>query len=169
KTFDGKKLLFLFAILMIAVGLVMLRPRKMADRETGQPERLNMTGLLAVAVAALAVGVLSGFFGIGGGFLIVPGLLFSTGMPMIFAIGSSLLSVGSFGLTTAVNYAASGLVNWAVAVEFILGGVIGGLLGTRLAIHLAGRRDALNRIFAGLVFAVAVYMLYRNAASFGLA
>ncbi|ABQ32239.1 MULTISPECIES: sulfite exporter TauE/SafE family protein [Acidiphilium] len=169
KAFDGKKLLFLFAILMITVGLLMLRPRRVADGTAGQAERLNAATLLAVAAAALTVGALSGFFGIGGGFLIVPGLLFSTGMPMIFAIGSSLLSVGSFGLTTAVNYAASGLVNWPVAVEFIVGGVIGGLIGTRLAIHLAGRRAALNRIFAGLVFVVAVYMLYKNAASFGLA
>jgi uncharacterized membrane protein YfcA len=50
-----------------------------------------------VVLAALVVGALSGFFGIGGGFLIVPGLLFSTGMPMIQAIGSPLLSVGRSG------------------------------------------------------------------------
>jgi hypothetical protein len=55
---------------------------------------------LPVASAALGVDALSGLFGIGGGFLIVPGLLFSTGMPMICAIGSSLLAVGAFGLTT---------------------------------------------------------------------
>jgi uncharacterized membrane protein YfcA len=48
-------------------------------------------------------------------FLIVPGLLFSTGMPMIFAISSSLLAVGTFGLTTAISYGIPGLINWPVA------------------------------------------------------
>lgn len=170
KSFDGKKLLFLFAILMIVVGVLMLRPRKAPEAAAGHGgEHLTLATVIAVAIAALLVGTLSGFFGIGGGFLIVPGLLFSTGMPMIFAIGSSLLSVGSFGLTTALNYATSGLVDWLVAVEFIAGGVVGGLVGTRLAVHLAGKRAALNRIFAGLVFVVALYMLYKNAAAFGLA
>ncbi len=171
KQFDGKKLLFLFAILMIVVGVLMLRrkaPPAAAAGLAGQTETLDVTTAIKVCIAALLVGALSGFFGIGGGFLIVPGLLFSTGMPMIFAIGSSLLSVGTFGLTTAVNYAMSGLVSWAVAVEFIVGGVAGGLIGTNLAVALAPRRAALNRVFAGLVFVVAIYMLYRNAASFGV-
>jgi uncharacterized protein len=92
----------------------------------------------------------------------VPGLLFSTGMPMIFAVGSSLFAVGSFGLTTAVNYAASGLVNWLVAAEYIAGGIVGGLLGMRVSIHLAPRKAALNRVFAAFVFLIAAYMLYRN-------
>ena len=61
----------------------------------------------------------------GGGFLIVPGLILATGMPMINAIGTSLLAVGAFGLATALNCAASGLVDWAVATEFILGGLGG--------------------------------------------
>ncbi len=116
-----------------------------------------------VAGAALLVGVLSGFFGIGGGFLIVPGLLFSTGMPMICAVGSSLLAVGGFGLTTAINYGCSGLVDWTVAAEYIAGGVAGGLLGMRLCNRLAPHKDALNKVFAGFVFIVALYMIYRNA------
>ena len=47
------------------------------------------------------------FFGIGGGFLIVPGLMLGSGMPILNAIGSSLFSVGGFGLTTAISYALS--------------------------------------------------------------
>lgn len=169
KAFDGKRLLFLFAILMIIVGALMLRRRRSAAAAANQSdEQLTLTMVLMVSVAALIVGALSGFFGIGGGFLIVPGLLFSTAMPMIFAIGSSLLSVGAFGLATALNYAVSGKVDWLVAIEFIAGGVLGGLFGTRLAIVLSSRRAALNKVFAGLVFVVALYMLYRNAQSFGL-
>ena len=163
KTFDGQRLLFLFAILTVVVGVMMLRrgARPRVVRHASD-ERLTAVAVAEIAVAALLVGMLSGFFGIGGGFLIVPGLLFSTGMPMIFAVGSSLLAVGSFGLTTALNYAASGFVNWPVATEYIAGGIIGGLIGMRLSIHLAPRKAALNRVFAGFVFVVAAYMLYRN-------
>jgi uncharacterized membrane protein YfcA len=70
-----------------------------------------------LVAVGLVVGAISGFFGIGGGFLIVPGLMLGSGMPILNAIGSSLLSVGSFGLTTAVNYALSGLVEWTIALR----------------------------------------------------
>lgn len=164
KTFDGQRLLFLFAMLMIVVGMMMLRRSTRSDAASrAQEERLTAAAVAKVATAALLVGMLSGFFGIGGGFLIVPGLLFSTGMPMIFAVGSSLLAVGSFGLTTAVNYGWSGLVDWPVAAEYLAGGVAGGILGMRLCNRLAPRKAALNKVFAGLVFVVAAYMLYRNA------
>jgi uncharacterized protein len=167
KIFDGQKLLFMFAILMVVVGVLMLRrgSRLEVIRHPSE-ERLTPSAIAKIAVAALLVGMLSGFFGIGGGFLIVPGLLFSTGMPMIFAVGSSLLAVGSFGLTTAVNYASSGLVDWPVAAEYIAGGVVGGLIGMRLSNHLAPRKAALNRVFAGFVFVVATYMLYRDLGAF---
>ena len=168
KAFDGKKLLFLFAILMIVVGMLMLR-RHVDKQPAPLPgDRIGLKKAGRTGTVALAVGALSGFFGIGGGFLIVPGLLFATGMPMIFAIGSSLLSVGTFSLATAVNYAISGQVEWRVALEFILGGVMGGLLGTKLATSLSTSKDVLNRVFAGLVFAVAIYMLYNNAAAVGV-
>ncbi|HEX2939652.1 MAG TPA: sulfite exporter TauE/SafE family protein [Rhodopila sp.] len=167
KAFNGKRLLFLFAILMIVVGVVMLR-RRHDSATASDTERLTVGVVAKIAGAALLVGALSGFFGIGGGFLIVPGLIFATGMPMINAVGSSLLSVGSFGVTTAVNYAMSGLIAWVLAAEFIGGGVIGGLLGMRLALRLSGQRGTLTRIFAGLIFVVAAYMLYRNAAALGL-
>ena len=108
------------------------------------------------------VGLVSGFFGIGGGFLIVPGLILATGMPMINAIGTSLFAVGMFGLATALSYAASGLVNWPVAGEYILGGVGGGVLGMRAAISLAGQRQTFTRLFAGIIFAVAFYILWRG-------
>jgi len=169
KSFDGKRLIFLFAILMIVVGVLVLRRGQAAPpaggRGTERPASLRSIG--QVCLTALVVGCLAGFFGIGGGFLIVPGLLFSTGMPMIYAVGSSLLAVGSLGLTTAVNYATSGLVDWPIAAEYIAGGIAGGVLGTMLAVKLATRKAALNRIFAVLIFVVAGYMLYRNAAAMG--
>jgi uncharacterized membrane protein YfcA len=120
-------------------------------------------------LSAGIVGMLSGFFGIGGGFLIVPGLVFATGMPMLAAIGSSLFSVGTFGLTTAVNYARSGLLDWTVAVLYIAGGIAGGVIGARLATHLGkNSKGTLNLIFAALVAVVALYMIYRNMSAFGI-
>jgi uncharacterized membrane protein YfcA len=163
KNFDGQKLLFLFAILMIVVGVLMLR-KKPDSANAAQPtaERLKLKTMGKEGVTALVVGALSGFFGIGGGFLIVPGLVFSTGMAMIQAIGSSLFSVGTFGLTTAVNYALSGKVDWPVAIEFIVGGALGGIAGARLAGVLSQRKAMLTHIFAGFIFVVALYMLYKT-------
>jgi uncharacterized protein len=105
---------------------------------------------------------LSGFFGIGGGFLIVPSLMLATGMPIINAVSSSLVAVTAFGLTTAASYAWSGLISWELAGLFIGGGLLGGLAGTRSARSLSERRGALNIIFAAVVIAVAIYMLVRN-------
>jgi uncharacterized protein len=157
KAVAGNRLLLLFGVLMIAVGLLMLLPRrgsKAAEPSSPSPLLLGMV--------AVGVGLLAGLFGIGGGFLIVPGLVFATGMPMINAIGSSLLAVASFGVTTALSYAASGLVNWAVAAEFIVGGTIGGLVGLKLAMNLAEYKGVLNRVFAAFIFIVAAYMIYRS-------
>lgn len=156
---DGKNLLFLFGLVMVVVGLLMLRPRRDTQAE---PRPVDLRMCAVTAAAAVATGAASGFFGIGGGFLIVPALIFATGMPTISAIGSSLLAVGTFGLATALNYARAGLVDWPLAAEFILGGLIGGALGMLLATRLSASKTALNRIFAVLVLVVAVYVIVRN-------
>lgn len=163
KLVDGERLLFLFGLLMVLVGIMMLRPRR-ASASAERPADLR-TCLITAAVAFVA-GSASGFFGIGGGFLIVPGLILATGMPTIKAVGSSLLAVGSFGLATALNYAASGLVDWPVAFEFIAGGILGGILGMMLANRLSAGKNTLNRVFAALIFVVAAYVLYRSAGAF---
>jgi uncharacterized membrane protein YfcA len=159
KMVDGQKLLALFAILMMVVGALMLKGR---SGESEPTVRLNRENLPKLLVSGLAAGALSGFFGIGGGFLIVPALIAATGMPILYAVGSSLVAVTAFGLTTAANYAVAGLVDWTLAGLFILGGVLGGLLGARSAKTLAGRKGALNTVFAALIFAVAIYMLIRS-------
>jgi uncharacterized membrane protein YfcA len=83
-------------------------------------------------------------------------------MAMLNAVGSSLFSVGAFGLTTAAAYAYDGLVDWRVAFEFIGGGVAGGIVGIGIAQRLSTKKGALNRLFAILVFAVAAYVLWRS-------
>jgi uncharacterized membrane protein YfcA len=159
KIVEGQKLLALFAIVMMVVGALMLKGRT----DEGNPSvRLNRENLPKLLAWGLATGALSGFFGIGGGFLIVPALIVATCMPMLYAVGSSLVAVTAFGLTTAANYALSGFVDRSLAALFICGGVLGGLLGARSAKSLAGRKGALNTVFAALIFAVAIYMLVRS-------
>lgn len=156
---DGDKLLALFAILMMVVGGLMLRNRKGDGFPHVTLGRDNFPKLVGFG---LATGLLSGFFGIGGGFLIVPGLVAATGMPIMNAMASSLLAVTGFGLTTSASYASAGLVDWVVAAVFVGGGFGGGLIGTRVAQRVGQRRGALNVLFAGLIFVVAAYMLTRT-------
>lgn len=162
KQVDGAKLLFLFALLMIAIGVVMIRGRD----NPGKPDvQCTVRKAPKVIGYGLITGAFSGFFGIGGGFLIVPGLVTSTGMPLINAIGTSLIAVIAFGLTTTINYAASGLVDWGLSLVFILGGVAGAFVGAASGRRLAKKSGLLSVVFACVVFAVAGYMLFRTASA----
>ncbi len=165
KSIDGHKLLLLFALLMIAVAVLMFRQRGEVGVEGAQCSRENV---VKVGGYGLGTGVFSGFFGIGGGFLIVPGLVASTSMPILRAIGTSLIAVTAFGLTTSFNYALSGLVNWPLAGVFILGGVVGSALGTRASTALSADKGKLNTVFAGFVMVVAFYMLWKSWGELGL-
>jgi uncharacterized protein len=159
KVVDGQKLLVLFALLMLVIAAVMLARRSAA----GDPDvKLTGENLPKLLGTGFLTGALSGFFGIGGGFLIVPGLMFATGMVIINAVGSSLVAVTAFGATAAFNYARSDLVDWRLAAVFILGGVFGGLAGGQAAKALGARRGALNVVFAGIIVVVAIYMLARS-------
>jgi len=163
KIVPGEELLFLFALLMLVVAALMLRHGQQRPKGPAGQSRLEP---LKIIPTSFAVGLLSGFFGIGGGFLIVPGLIFATGMPIINAIGTSLVSVGAFGTATAISYALSGLVNWLVAGEYILGGVLGGVIGARIATRLGKQKRTLTRIFAGVIVLVAIYMLAMSVTAF---
>ena len=159
KIVDGQKLLMLFAILMLIVAAVMFA-RRSGEGDAGV--QLSRENFAKLALSGFMTGALSGFFGIGGGFIIVPGLMFAAGMPIINAIGSSLVAVAVFGATAALNYAASGLVDWRLAIIFIGGGIAGGLAGGRIAQLLGGKRGALNATFSAVIFLVAIYMLART-------
>ena len=123
KTCDGQKLLFL--LVMVIVGIAMLKGHKGGGNPDAQCYARNAPKVLGYG---LSTGAFSGFFGIGGGFLIVPALMASTGMPIINAIGSSLGAVPAFGMTTALNYALCGLIDWPLGFTFIGGGVVGAML-----------------------------------------
>lgn len=165
KIIDGQKLLALFSALMIVVSVLMLRSR---GEEGFAAVRLSRENFPRLVATGLATGALSGFFGVGGGFLIVPGLMFASGMPIMNAIGSSLIAVCAFAVTTAANYAYSDFVDWELAGTLVIGGAVGGLAGAAAARRLAKMRGALNGVFAALIFLVALYVLWRSCAALGL-
>lgn len=162
KSISSKQILFLFAIFMMFIAIKMILPKKERIKVSHSNYQIKYPKLITVAAL---VGVLSGFFGIGGGFLIVPVLGFSANLTMIESIGSSLFSVGTFGLTTAINYSLSGLVDWWIVLEFVGGGVVGGTIGTLLTKRLSKKQKVLNYIFSSVVMIVAIYMLFINATS----
>lgn len=162
KMIDGRQLLLVFAAAMAAVGLSMLRAR--VDVAGPEP-RLNWTLSPRVGLAGAGVGSAAGFFGIGGGFLIVPGLMASTGMSLATAQATSLLSVAAFGATTAVNYSLSGWVDPALVAAMVLGGAFGTIAGLPLAKRLGANVVLGRRLFAGLILLVAAYVAIRAASS----
>lgn len=159
KLVDGQRLLFLFGLVMMFVSFAM---RGAKSQAVSTPQSLSALTHGKTGLTALLTGTCSGFFGIGGGFLIVPGLLLATGMPLINAVGTSLLAVGTFGLTTTINYASSGLVDWRISGYFIAGGIAGGIFGTIVSTRLSTHRDVLTQIFRGVIFSVSLYVLWRS-------
>jgi uncharacterized membrane protein YfcA len=163
KQFDGERLLLLFGALMIVIAGLMFWKGSEGGKVDVRLTRATAPKLVPLLMAyGVGVGALAGFFGIGGGFLVVPGIVAATGMPLIFAIGSSLVSVFAFGLTTAGNYALSGLIDWVLVAFFIGGGIIGGIGGQMVAGRLAERKQALSTVFAATVALVGAYVVWRG-------
>jgi uncharacterized membrane protein YfcA len=161
KLISGEQLLLAFAVAMAAIGLSMFaRPSSEGDPDV----HINLKLVVRLAPLGLLTGFAAGFFGIGGGFLIVPGLMLATGMTMANATASSLLSVALFGAATSTNYALSGLVDWRLAGLLLLGGTAGGVAGLFAARALASRARLARSLFAVLILAVAAYVAWRAVA-----
>ena len=114
-----------------------------------------------IVLTGLLVGLAAGYFGIGGGFIVVPALMHAiSGLSITDAIGTSLLPVSAFGSITTVTYSLSGEINWPVAILFLLGGIIGGLYGTKISSKVP--KDKLKKIFAILLIVVAIYIFIKS-------
>jgi hypothetical protein len=159
KLISGQQLLLAFAFAMAAIGLSMFRKPK----SEGDPDvHISMKLIARLAPLGLLTGLAAGFFGIGGGFLIVPGLMLATGMTMANATASSLLSVALFGAATSFNYALTGQVDWPLAGLLLLGGAVGGVAGLFAAKGLAGHARLARSLFAGMIILVAIYVAWRS-------
>ncbi|MGC9071341.1 MAG: sulfite exporter TauE/SafE family protein [Acidilobus sp.] len=165
----GQKLLLYFAIAMIILGLYIGFFRsstagthseidRILEAERRCP-RLTMRVLLLIAASGFVVGLISGYFGIGGGFLIVPALMFSSGLCIARAIGTSLISVGTFGVASGLEYAAYGDTLFLISALYVIGGVLGGYFGTNLAVRAP--KKTLQRAYGIIIVLVGIYMVYR--------
>ncbi|MGH1421045.1 MAG: sulfite exporter TauE/SafE family protein [Hyphomonas sp.] len=156
---NGDLLLLGFSGAMALIALSMFRKPKTA----GDPEiHLTPKMLLQLTPMGFVVGTAAGFFGIGGGFLIVPGLMFAVGMTLSNATASSLVSVAIFGAATSANYAASGLVDGRLTLLLLGGGIAGGIAGIFIAKRLTRHIELGRRIFAMLILSVAAFIAYNS-------
>lgn len=143
------------AVVLLAVALVVRAPREAA----GMPE----LRAAVLAPVGLAVGVLTGFLGVGGGFLIVPALLVLARLPLKEAIGTSMAVIAGASFTGAATYLVAGQAPLAVVLPVGAGAVLGAAAGVPLGARLPER--ALRLGFAVLASAVALAMAWRAAAS----
>jgi len=155
---SGPVLLLLFGLLMLVVAARMVLGRKPVSTAHAEVPRAGFRW--PVLMAGLMVGVMTGFFGVGGGFLIVPALVMVLGFPMRLAVGTSLLIIAINSVAGIAAQLQNADINWQLALLFIAGGLAGATLGGRLA----GRIDEvkLSRGFAVLVTLVGVYLIARN-------
>jgi len=136
------------------------RPR--STLTVAPPARTPTPGLsaaLAVRVVGggLVVGFLTGFLGVGGGFIIVPALVLTLRYEMPTAVGTSLLIISLNSGVALVARSGHQRFHWAVIVPFTVGAIAGSSVGKRLADRISG--TSLTRAFAVLLLAVAAYVL----------
>jgi len=126
-----------------------------------QSEQFNLSSkcLFALIFCGLIVGLLSGLFGVGGGFLIVPALLYITQVSMRQAVATSLLIISVVGTSGFVSFAlASGHFDWELLLRVCTGGVFGMIAGRLVAHNIAG--VLLQKIFSIALLLVAALTLF---------
>jgi uncharacterized membrane protein YfcA len=160
---DPDLLLGCFAVLMLVAAAAMLgrsRPET-AGAPSAQPAPRHAGGVVAarVALVGLAVGFLTGFLGVGGGFLVVPALVLLLGYPMPIAVGTSLLVISLNSAVALIARAGTASFHWSVIGPFTAAAVAGAVAGALLGHRVSGPR--LTQAFAGLLLAVAGYVLVR--------
>ena len=151
-------LLIAFALLMLVVGGVMLL-RRSAGEQAGAARSWPV-----IAVTGVGVGVLTGFLGVGGGFLIVPALVMLVGLPMRQAVGTSLIIIAMNSLAGFLGHLGGPPTDLGVVAVFAAAGIAGALLGARLARRL--NAAALRTAFAVFVIGLALVLLVDNVRYF---
>lgn len=157
---SSENLLMFFALFMVLVAVLMLKKK---SYKTIQNNSMTSSILILknnIPVSGLAVGVLAGYFGIGGGFLIVPALMYSGALSITQAIGTSLISVSSFGLMTAGSYIVAEQIDFVISFLFVGGGVIGGIIGTKMSQRISNIKMAKG--FAVMLIGISAYILLKT-------
>jgi len=162
---SGAVQLLLFGLVMLPAAWSMYRrsgpSATPADTESG----VSRHAAWKIMSEGLAVGVLTGLVGVGGGFLIVPALVLLGGLPMRLAVGTSLVVIAMKSLTGFVKYlgvleSLGSSVDWQTIAIFSAVGILGSFAGNMLSKHI----DAivLKRIFAVFLVAMGVFVIARE-------
>lgn len=156
---DPRIVLVGFAAVMVVAAVRMLRERPSIGGDCALPGGgVNWRGCLPKAIGSgLAVGFLTGLFGVGGGFLIIPALVLLLGLPMTTAVGTSLLIIVINAAAGFAAHAGDATLDYRLAAVFTLAAIVGSLAAARIATRLPA--DRLRRGFAYLVLAVAAFVL----------
>lgn len=161
----ANSLILIFAAFMVIMGYVMLFRNK---KPLGNHYHLHIHHYIddhgrllvhkkPINMIGFPIGVAAGYFGIGGGFLVVPMLMHSAGLEIMQAVGTSLLSVSMFGFSTAIKYLIAGNVDLLFAFIFAAGGVPGSLIGAKLATKIEAAKVV--KIFGLMMILVAAYII----------
>lgn len=173
---DEDVLLVAFAVLMLLVGALMawrllhhhrIEPAHAARRELDDPIitfsptfACACPRALKVLLTATLVGLLTGFLGVGGGFLVVPALMVSLALPLAHAAGTSLVVITITSAAALATRAGAGSApDWGVVLVLTLASALAAVAGARLADHVDSRR--LSAAFTILVLVVAAYTAAR--------
>ena len=150
-------LMMAFALMMIATSVAMLRGRRGTPAEEGPTREPSAS---RIVLEGLAVGLVTGLLGAGGGFLVVPALALLAGLPMPVAVGTSLVVIAMKSFAGLAGYLTSVSLDWALVGGVTLAAVLGSLLGARTAGHLPER--ALRTGFGVFVLAMGALTLVQE-------
>lgn len=162
--FPGQRLIFLLGFLVFGVAAwifyLSMRPREDADLspDLTVPDDWRHR-FVGIAPLALGIGFLSGFFAIGGGFMIVPGLMFAGELSLSAAVATGLLPMAAFSGLVGIRYLLAGAVSLPWAGAMAVAGLVGGVFGLWLSRRLPQR--VLQRISAVLLVLISAYMILR--------
>ncbi len=149
----GTVLLVAFAVIMVAAGVAMLRGRK----DTGGGDVRQPLPVAKIILLGIAVGVISGLVGAGGGFLLVPALALLAGLPMPIAVGTSLVVISMQSFAGLAGHLASEQIDWRLATFVTAAAIVGALIGGRLVTHV--NPTTLRHLFGWFVLFMASLIL----------
>ncbi len=154
----GPVLLLIFALLMIYIGYMMASKKTPEKKEITGQKSINYPRIL---ILGFITGFASGFFGIGGGFLLVPALFLGANLKMKEAIATSLFIIFLFGMFGLASYMVQGReINLVISTVFVAGGSLGGIIGA----FYAKRIDQLwlRRIFSVFIILIGLAVFIEN-------
>jgi uncharacterized membrane protein YfcA len=155
---SGSVQLALLGVVMLAAAASMLRGGPTRGEHNSSRSQLRLVPI------ALAVGILTGLVGIGGGFLVVPALVVLAGVPMKEAVGTSLLVIAMNAASGFAGYVGTVRMEWGFLAGFTTVAVLGALGGAMLVKRVP--QATLKRIFAVFLLGMGAFVLYQNRQAF---